>query len=150
MSTSDKSSWTIVDNLAQTQSYLGDRLGRDVFIYSVTTDPGQDTPQKLADFAQRHGAQPGWLFLTGEQEAIRLLWNWLFPPDSRHQHLSAPIEDCSVGMVRYGNEAVGLWAAFPGITKPEAIAMRISWLQPTPACAGPAQRKGPLPPPATE
>ena len=33
--------------LAQVQRLLGDRVGRDVFFYSITIDPQRDTPAEL-------------------------------------------------------------------------------------------------------
>src|SRR5688572_32235559 len=33
--------------LAQVERLLGDRMGRDIFFYSITIDPGHDTPAVL-------------------------------------------------------------------------------------------------------
>src|SRR6267154_4135366 len=33
--------------LAQVQKLLGDRVGKDIFFYSISIDPKRDTPQKL-------------------------------------------------------------------------------------------------------
>ena len=51
-------------NLVQVQKSLGDRLGRDIFIYSITLDPKHDTPEVLKAYAERYGAKSGWTFLT--------------------------------------------------------------------------------------
>lgn len=61
-------------NLVQVQKALGDRLGREVFIYSITLDPDQDTPEVLKAYAEEHGAKPGWMFLrmnAKDLEALR-------------------------------------------------------------------------------
>src|SRR5689334_12910653 len=50
--------------LAQVQRLIGDRMGRDVFFYSITIDPDHDTPAVLAEYAAKYRAGPGWLFLT--------------------------------------------------------------------------------------
>jgi cytochrome oxidase Cu insertion factor (SCO1/SenC/PrrC family) len=43
----------------------------DLRLVSITVDPGRDTPQVLARYAARFGADPArWLFLTGEKGAI--------------------------------------------------------------------------------
>jgi cytochrome oxidase Cu insertion factor (SCO1/SenC/PrrC family) len=42
----------------------------DVLLVSLTVDPRHDTPAVLARYAARHGAGEGWLFVTGEQEAL--------------------------------------------------------------------------------
>jgi protein SCO1/2 len=46
----------------------------DVKLVSISVDPQWDTPEVLARYADRHGADPDqWLFLTGEWDAIRKL-----------------------------------------------------------------------------
>jgi cytochrome oxidase Cu insertion factor (SCO1/SenC/PrrC family) len=50
---------------AQLQNLLGSRLGKDVFLVSITLDPVNDTPVKLKAYANQYGAKPGWTFLTG-------------------------------------------------------------------------------------
>jgi cytochrome oxidase Cu insertion factor (SCO1/SenC/PrrC family)/cytochrome c2 len=57
--------------LAHIADWLGDRVGRDIFIYSISLDPVTDTPEKLRVFADSFGAKPGWIFLTGEPENVK-------------------------------------------------------------------------------
>lgn len=46
----------------------------DVRFVSISVDPENDTPEVLGAYAERFGAdRTRWLFLTGEQEAIRKL-----------------------------------------------------------------------------
>ncbi len=46
----------------------------DVRLVSITVDPERDTPEVLSRYADRFGAAlGGWLFLTGEKEAIHRL-----------------------------------------------------------------------------
>ena len=53
---------------------LGDAMGRDFLLISVTVDPEYDRPETLKDWGRRHGARPGWSLLTGSQaEVDRLL-----------------------------------------------------------------------------
>jgi len=59
----------ILDNLVKVQEMLGDRLGKDVFMYTVTTSPERDTPEDLKKLAEKHGAN--WQFLTGKPEEVR-------------------------------------------------------------------------------
>src|SRR6267143_7104103 len=59
--------------LAQVQRLLGDRVGKDVFFYSISIDPEHDTPEVLMAYARRFHVGPGWLFLTGKHEDIQLL-----------------------------------------------------------------------------
>ncbi len=47
------------------QTMLGERLGKDVFLISVTMDPSNDMPAKLARWGQNYRRQPGWTLVTG-------------------------------------------------------------------------------------
>lgn len=61
-------------NLRRTQDLLGDRMGRDVFFYSVTLEPERDTVERLREYAEDiFEARPGWIFLTGERKDIDTL-----------------------------------------------------------------------------
>src|SRR5215218_6370077 len=73
MSIANDAAYPVTENLARVRRLLGERAGRDVFIYSITVDPVRDTPRALAEFAARHGVGPGWLFLTGTSETIDTL-----------------------------------------------------------------------------
>ena len=48
------------------QSLLGERLGKSVFLISVTTDPAKDTPGQLKSWGKRYDIQPGWTLVTGD------------------------------------------------------------------------------------
>ena len=51
---------------------LGDLFGEKVRYVSISIDPEYDTPQELAKFAAKHGAEhPEWLFLTGKKEDVK-------------------------------------------------------------------------------
>jgi protein SCO1 len=56
------------------QRELADRIGRDIWLISVSVDPAVDRPERLQTFATSFGAGPGWTFVTGSQGDIdRLL-----------------------------------------------------------------------------
>ncbi|HEY6948841.1 MAG TPA: SCO family protein [Gemmatimonadales bacterium] len=59
--------------LSQVQKILGDRVGKDVFFYSISIDPEHDTPEALKAYARRFHVKPGWLFLTGKKDDIRVI-----------------------------------------------------------------------------
>lgn len=113
-------------NLKQVQKLLGDRVGRDIFIYSITLKPEEDTPMMLKHYAEMHHVGPGWLFLTGAPNDIELLRRKLgfTNPDPK---LDAD-KTQHIGMVRYGNEALTLWAACPGMANPSWLAESVSWV----------------------
>jgi protein SCO1/2 len=137
-------------NLVKVQRLLGGRAGRDVFLYSITAEPECDTPRALAAFAEEQGVGPGWLLLTGKPDVIRALRERLFADRAArghgdgHAHGPAR-EDCSLGLVRYGNEAVGLWGAVPTRAEPEWVVRRLSWVESRKAPAGQFERRGPTP-----
>lgn len=63
----------VTARMAQVQKALGDRVGRDIFLYSITLDPVHDQPEILKAHANAFHAGPGWLFLTGKPEDINLV-----------------------------------------------------------------------------
>ena len=103
----------IAANLAKVQKALGKRIGRDIFMYSITLKPEQDTPKVLREYARMHGVKSGWSFLTGDPKDIELLRRKLgfTNPDPKLDADSSQ----HIGMVRYGNEALQRWAACPGM-----------------------------------
>jgi protein SCO1/2 len=115
----------VTSNLVRVQKLLGDRVGRDIFMYSITLKPAEDTSQALQRFADQHRVRAGWLFLTGRPNDIDHLRRALgFAYDD-------PAEDTDlsnhIGMVRYGVEPLTRWAACPGMANPEHIARSILW-----------------------
>lgn len=56
--------------LAQVQERLGDRLGKDVQLVSVTIDPQRDTPARLQAYASKIGAGAAWTWLTGRKQDV--------------------------------------------------------------------------------
>ncbi len=142
-------------SLLRVQSALGERAGRAVFLYSLTVEPERDTWRALAAFAEEQGVGPGWLFLTGKPDVIHTLRERLFAdraaPRQAHGHAHGPLgEDCSLGLVRYGNEAVGLWGSVPAQTAPEWIMRRLSWVESRETPTGKFKRRGPSPIPKLE
>jgi len=116
----------VTSNLVKVQKLLGNRVGREIFMNSISLRPEQDTPAALTAFAKMHHAGPGWNFLTGKPADIELLRRSLgfTNPDLRldkdvNQH---------IGNDRYGNERLMLWAACPGMADARFIAESISWV----------------------
>ena len=60
---------TMTARMARLQRKLPD----DVWMVSFTVDPAHDTPEVLTRYAQRAGAGPRWLFVTGKPEAVYAL-----------------------------------------------------------------------------
>ncbi|MEN9411531.1 MAG: hypothetical protein RL216_3505 [Pseudomonadota bacterium] len=87
--------------LAQVYEWLGERMGRDVFFVSITLDPENDTPEKLADFAKGFDIDKGWTFLTGSRENIDAI---RFKLGEKAQALSLHRTDMVIG-----NAKTGVW-----------------------------------------
>lgn len=108
--------------LAQVQRLLGDRVGNDIFFYSLSIDPERDTPEVLKAYAEKFRVGPGWLFLTGKQEDITLvqqklgLWSRtdIYDPDG---HLSS---------LMIGNEPTGQWMRQSALDNPQFLATKLS------------------------
>ncbi|MFQ5715880.1 MAG: SCO family protein [Nitrospinales bacterium] len=52
---------------AHLQEALGPRLGKEVFLVSITLDPATDVPDRLKAYADKHNARNGWVWLTGNK-----------------------------------------------------------------------------------
>jgi len=110
----------VTHHLAEVQRMLKDRVGHDIFFYSITLSPEEDSPKDLKRFATEHGAGPGWLFLTGKPKDILLLRKALgFTYDN-------PVEDADrnnhSGMLKIGDEPLMRWASCEGGANPKWIA----------------------------
>ena len=116
----------ITRNLVRLQKVLGNRVGKDIFMYSFTLKPKEDTVMALKHYAHMHKAGPGWLFLTGSVDDMELLRHKLgyVDPDpevdkDRSNH---------IGVIKYGNEPLERWGGCPGMQSPEWIAETLSWV----------------------
>jgi protein SCO1/2 len=96
-------------NLEKIQEALGDRLGKDVFLISISVDPTTDTPPRLKEYAQRFHAKPGWTFLTGKKENV----DWALYKVGQY----VESKDDHTTVIIVGNEATGLWKKMFGMGK---------------------------------
>jgi protein SCO1/2 len=106
-------------NLVNLQKLLGDRCGRDVFMYSFTLAPEQDTPARLQHYRRMLEVGPGWTFLTGsaaDLELCRVRFGFTDPdPEldrTKTQHTN---------VVLMGNEPHERWMASPALTSPRFL-----------------------------
>ena len=111
---------------------LGERFGREVFFYSITLMPEEDSPETLKRFADRYKVDemgPGWTFLTGRPRDIELLRRRLgFAYDDRK--LDADRTN-HIRLVLMGNEPYGWWGTAPGADmSANQITKLIEWLEP--------------------
>lgn len=100
-------------NLQKVQEALGDRLGKDARIISISVDPTVDTPPALKAYAKKLQAKPGWYFLTGDKESVE------FALKKLGQFVSAKESHLNIFII--GNERTGLWKKAFGLAKSEEI-----------------------------
>jgi protein SCO1/2 len=111
--------------LAQVQKMLGDRVGKNIFFYSISIDPSHDTPKVLRDYAAKYHVGPGWTFLTGKKADIDLIAKKLGlysepDPSDRDGHTPS---------VLIGDEPGGQWIRNSATDNPRFLAnMIVGWL----------------------
>lgn len=107
--------------LVQVQKLLGDRMGKDVFFYSITIEPDKDTPEVLKAYTEKYHIGPGWTFLTGKEADINLISRKLgldFLPNPNDPDGHTP-------SLLIGNEATGLWMRNSALDNTKFLALKI-------------------------
>lgn len=110
---------TATANLKQVQQLLGDRVGRDVFMYSISLQPLLDSPQVLKAYVEQHHIGPGWQFLTGRPEDIEQLRIALGFYDL--DPLVDADKSSHTGLVRIGSDADHRWTTAAALATPKQI-----------------------------
>jgi len=110
-------------NLRAVQKALGNRVGKDIFMYSMTINPEYDTDFMLKSYAKSFDVGKGWSFLTGpkaDTEIIRrkLGFSSLDPAIDKD-----PVQH--TGMVRIGNDKLNRWCMMPGMLSARQIAYAV-------------------------
>jgi cytochrome oxidase Cu insertion factor (SCO1/SenC/PrrC family) len=101
-------------NFAKLQKMLGDHIGQDVFLISLSVDPVVDTPPRLKAWAGKFGAGPGWTLVTGPKHDMDRLLKALkfFTPDKTDHSPT----------VLVGDESQGQWTRAYGLAPPSKLA----------------------------
>ncbi|MFC5462301.1 SCO family protein [Massilia niabensis] len=111
-------------NLLRVQEALGSRVGRDVFMYSLTLQPAIDKPIDLRRYMDKYGISGGWTFLTGEPRDVELLRFKL------GFYNANPVTDADLkqhtGMVRIGHDGLDRWSMIPAQATAQQIVSSIS------------------------
>lgn len=109
--------------LVRVQKIMGDRVGKDVFFYSISIDPEIDTPEVLK--AYREGFKAKWNFYTGKKSDIIQL----------RKKLGLYIEEIQDGSNNHnvsmiiGNQKTGRWMKRSPFENPHVLADQIgNWL----------------------
>jgi mono/diheme cytochrome c family protein len=87
--------------MAQVVEGIGDRMGKEVFVYSISLTPEIDTPEMLKKYATAFGEVEGWKFLTGDPAELKDI-RWKLGERSRFlgEHRSDMV---------MGNDTKGYW-----------------------------------------
>lgn len=104
-------------NFAKLQKLLGDRVGKDVHLISVSVDPTIDIPQRLKLWGQKFGAGPGWTLVTGDRAEITRLLKAL--------GVYTPNINDHTPLVLLGNDAHHRWTRAYGLAAPAKLARLI-------------------------
>ena len=95
------------------QAAVGDRLGRDVHLISITVDPETDTPEQLRRYAKAASAQRGWHFVTGDKANVQQALHKL--------GLLTGTKETHTAVVLIGNEPKGVWKKAFGLAASDEI-----------------------------
>jgi protein SCO1/2 len=95
------------------QQALGSRVGKEIYLISITVDPVNDTPERLKEYAAKFHAEPGWYFVSGKPENVNLALQKLgqYVPD-KNDHST---------IMTIGNEATGLWKKAFALSRPSDL-----------------------------
>lgn len=113
--------------LVKLQSALAARMGKEVFLISVSRDPLTDTPERLRSWASTVGVGPGWTLVTGGEEVMRKLLS-KFTGDAPGREMHDPV-------LLIGNDRTGAWMEAEGLSATADLVQLIDQL------ASPSQMK---------
>lgn len=102
------------------QGKLGNRLGKDVRLISISLDPGTDTPARLREMAGHYRAKPGWIWLTGKDRGVEQVLQGLGTT-------SANFRD-HPPLVLVGDAGSGQWTRFNTLPGPDLILAKLEAL----------------------
>ena len=96
------------ENLTHIQAKLGKRLGRDVFMISISMDPETDTPERLKGWARMLRAKRGWTLVSStDPQMLKLIKDFTGnSPGPREVHSAR---------IFIGNDRTGKWTTADGL-----------------------------------
>ena len=107
--------------MLELKKIFGDRVGREIFFYSISIDPFNDTPAALKAYADRFDVGAGWLFLTGDEKDIQVVTRKLGL--GALQAMSSRDRHSTTLMV--GHEPSGQWMKHSAMDNPQFLAASI-------------------------
>lgn len=118
----------VTSNLVKVYETLKNRMGKDLFMYSMTVKPEDDDPTALKDYAEMHGALlPGWTFLTGDPYDLETIRYRLF----RMDHILIDTDIYShTSFLLIINDATNRWLHVDPQASLSTVLKKISWADP--------------------
>lgn len=110
----------IAQNLGKVHERLGDKMGDEILILSLTIDSDVDDPAALREYIRRNGGEKeGWVYLTGNYDDIDRVRRALGVYDLD------PVIDADKtehsGLITFGNDRTDQWAALPALMNSDEI-----------------------------
>ncbi len=114
--------------LRNVHKILGDRMGKDIFFYSISITPKTDTPAVLKSYMEKFNIGPGWTFLTGDEEDIITIRKKLGLYIESIQNNKENPDDHNLSLI-IGNQATGRWMKRSPFENAHVLAAQIGdWL----------------------
>lgn len=118
----------VTATLLKVYQELKDRMGKDLFFYSITVKPKEDDPGMLMHYAEMRNANlPGWKFLTGDAYDIETLRFRLFGMNHPGFDLDSAMH---AGTLRIINDSSNVWTLVEAFASLKTILQHISWADP--------------------
>ena len=100
--------------MSQLARMFGDKMGKDIFFYSISIDPTHDTPEVLKAYAKNFNTGPGWEFLTGKPDDIIALVKKI----GLSRGADKANKDGHTASLMVGNEPTGQWVRQSAVDNP--------------------------------
>ncbi len=140
MSLESQKKFPSLEHISEIAQRLGNQLGKEVNLYSISIDPENDTPEKLAAYAEAHAVPAGWQLLQPAAEGSKLITDRFAKHLSNHHHQGG----VNMRMVHYGNGGAGIWGAFAADSDPDLAVTRLGWVQNGQRADNEIRRAGPV------
>lgn len=103
---------------SQLQDKLGDQLDSRVRLVSISVDPARDTPPRLKNYSESHGARSGWVWLTGAPSEVTAVLKGFGT-------YTANYKDHPV-VIMIGDARSGQWIRYFGFQDTERLAAKVT------------------------
>ncbi len=118
----------VTANLIKVYEALQERMGKDLFMLSMTVKPEDDDPAALKSFAKMHRALlPGWTFLTGDPYDLETIRYRLFAMN--HIAIDTNIYG-HTSFLLIINDATNRWLHVDPMASMSTVLRKISWADP--------------------